>query len=511
MEHVRDTETQMNKTARDKQRLLIVDDSKVVRVTARKILGEHFETVEAIDGENAWDILGSEAPFSLVISDLNMPNLDGFDLLERIRHTHLPHISNLPVIIITGANDSEAIKERATLAGATDFIGKPFDSVHLLARAQAHASAHSNACTLRKENLALEDASAIDPLTKIANEMTFMERGYQQLAYAVRHNSRLSVFRIEADNFGDLYKTHGEGVTNSIVQTIASVLTTAIRHEDTAARIGTARFAILLPGLNNNGIHNLADRIRKNISKRVLKHGDARIHYTISIGVAAMKIRRNTRFDDLLSIANNRLVHAIAHGGDQVIYKGEDHTASSRQPDEEMATVDQPEFIEETDTQVEVIDAEQQIMPDAPLDNDLPSIECRTTAKSASPPGGEKAAGSIDSIKISPVPDQVTPAPLYVPDLSLAPGPEADFSRPEENAIDETIVITAASNPTIRVEPNWKTPGAADASSGQTSNENTENHNPAIQLADISTLRPGILGRILMHIWSFFWKAKEPE
>ena len=235
MEYVRDTETRISKTAREQQRLLIVDDSKVVRVTARKILGEHFETVEAIDGENAWDILSSEAPFSLIISDLNMPNLDGFGLLERIRHTHLPHISNLPVIIITGANDSDAIKERATLAGATDFIGKPFDSVHLLARAQAHASAHSNACTLRKENLALEDASAIDPLTKIANEMTFMERGYQQLAYAVRHYSRLSVFRIEIDNFGALYKTHGEGVAESIVQTIASVLTTALRHEDTLA------------------------------------------------------------------------------------------------------------------------------------------------------------------------------------------------------------------------------------------------------------------------------------
>ena len=463
----------MNMTASKQQRLLIVDDSKVVRITARKILGDYFETVEALDGENAWDILTSEAPFSLVISDLSMPNLDGFGLLERIRHTHLPHISSLPVIIITGANDSEAIKERATEAGATDFIGKPFDSVHLLARAQAHASAHSNAQELKEETIALEETSAIDPLTKIANERTFMERGYQLLAYAVRHNTRLSVFHIEVDNFGDIYKTHGDGVAESIVQTVASTLTTAIRHEDTAARLGTARFSLLLPGLNNNGIHNLADRIRKNISERVLKHGEARIHYSVSIGVAAMEIRRNTRFDDLLTVAGNRLAYAIAHGGDQAVYDGEDHTAPSAQPDGKMTTADQPEIIDETNIQVEAVDIDQQVIPD--------------------------------------VPEQATPAPLYVPDLSQATEPEADIPEPEAHEADEIIVITAASNPSIRPEPDWKMPAAED---GQESDENpdaTETHTPATQLADISTLRPGILSQILTHIASFFRKGKEPE
>jgi len=461
----------MNMTASKQQRLLIVDDSKVVRITARKILGDHFETVETLDGENAWDILTSEAPFSLVISDLSMPNLDGFGLLERIRHTHLPHISSLPVIIITGANDSEAIKKRATEAGATDFIGKPFDSVHLLARAQAHASAHSNAQELKEETIALEETSAIDPLTKIANEKTFMERGYQLLAYAVRHNTRLSVFHIEVDNFGDIYKTHGDGVAESIVQTVASTLTTAIRHEDTAARLGTARFSLLLPGLNNNGIHNLADRIRKNISERVLKHGEARIHYSVSIGVAAMEIRRNTRFDDLLTVAGNRLAYAIAHGGDQAVYDGEDHMAPSAQPDGKMTT--QPEIIDEADIQIEAVDIDQQVIPD--------------------------------------VPEQTTPAPLYVPDLSLAPEPEADLSGPEEDEMDETIVITAASNPSLHPEPAWKMPAAEDGQESDENTEATENHNPATQLADINTLRPGLLSQILTRIASFFRKGKEPE
>ena len=213
-----------------KQRLLIVDDSRVIRVTARKILQDHFETVEAVDGENAWELLNNAGPFSLVVSDLTMPSLDGFGLLERIRSAHLPQIKNLPVIIITGANDSESVKERATKAGATDFIGKPFDSVHLLARTQAHASAHTTSQTLTEENIGLEEQVLTDPLTGLANEEAFMDRGYEQLSYAVRHKTSLAVFRVEIDDFSALFKQHGKDISESIIKSVATVLQSGIRQ-----------------------------------------------------------------------------------------------------------------------------------------------------------------------------------------------------------------------------------------------------------------------------------------
>jgi diguanylate cyclase (GGDEF)-like protein len=521
----------MNDTTREQQRLLIVDDSKVVRITARKILRDHFETVEAVDGEKAWDILTSEAPFSLIISDLSMPNLDGFGLLERIRQSHLNHISDLPVIIITGANDSEATKERATQAGATDFIGKPFDAIHLLARTQAHASAHSTTRTLREETLALEDESALDPLTGIANEMTFMERGYQQLAYAVRHNTRLSLFHIEVDHFGALFKAYGESVTESIIQTVATVLTAAIRHEDTAARIGAARFALLLPGLNNNGIHNLANRIRRSIKERVLMHKDMRIHYTVSIGVAATEIRRDTRFDDLLSIANSRLTYALAHGGDQVVHEGEDNPAPPRQPDAEMATADRAEYMDklkiqlaDTSIEIEEIEAGLPDMPnftDAPTGKNQSAIECRTTGTATASPDNGMAAGSLVSKAASPDEDPGTPAPLHIPDLSLDPdisGPAADSSLPGEHADAEIIEITADTNPHTAVDQHTArydtTAGSTDAITGQPSKENTEvaySDNPSIQAVNIRTVRPGLLKRLLTGLQSLFTSSREPE
>jgi two-component system cell cycle response regulator len=310
----------MSDNTKEKQRLLIVDDSKVIRVTARKILRDHFETVEAVDGENAWEILSSDSPVSLVVSDLTMPNLDGFGLLKRIRNSHLPHVRDLPVIIITGANDTESTMDSARQAGATDFIGKPFDAVHLLARTQAHANSHAVTNTLKEENIALKDNSTLDQLTGLANEAAFMERGYQQLSYAIRHDSTLTLFRMEIDKYGAIYRKYGEAFSESIIKTLAKILGDSIRQEDTVARIGTARFALLLPGMEKTGIRSLAERINSSIATRVFKSGNDKATVTVSIGVASPRIRRDMQLSELITSADSCLSQAISCGGNQAVY-----------------------------------------------------------------------------------------------------------------------------------------------------------------------------------------------
>ncbi len=309
----------MSEISGNKQRLLIVDDSKVIRVTARKILQNHFDTVEAVDGNNAWDILTSQEPFSLIVSDLTMPNLDGFGLLNKIRSSHLPHVSNIPVIIITGANDSETTMQRATAAGATDFIGKPFDSVHLLARTQAHASSYSVNNELTDENISLEDQSLVDPLTGLANDTAFMEQGCQQLAYAIRHDTGLALASLEIDDFSDLVKQHDTDAGELVIKSVGSALAANIRKEDMAARTGTARFALLLPSMNIAGVSKLSERITGDIGKHAVIVGGKRVRFTVSIGIAVPDIQPDTSFDDLLAAAGDSLKQARASGGNRVI------------------------------------------------------------------------------------------------------------------------------------------------------------------------------------------------
>ena len=521
----------MSDESGNKQRLLIVDDSRVIRVTARKILQDHFETVEAVDGENAWELLNNAGPFSLIVSDLTMPNLDGFGLLKRIRSAHLPQIKDLPVIIITGANDSEAIKERATQAGATDFIGKPFDSVHLLARTQAHASAHTTTQTLTEENIGLEEQILTDPLTGLANEAAFLERGYQQLSYAVRHETSLAVFHVEIDDFSNLYKQYGKDISESIIKSVATVLQADIRHEDMAARVGTARFTLLLPGMNTTGIRNLADRIHQNISERILKQGENRIRYTVSIGVAAPGIRRDTRFDDLLSIADGRLVYAMARGGNQVVYEG---SGPAVQAPARMAV---PLLLDESITEMISLSVEAEIQcadinivctgsqtenENITLD-EVPVVESRATQEPDDIPS--MFAGPIPELTMPPGTDSTQVANL----MDAAPG-RATFRIDDEADEEETIVITAPLN--IFNNPD-EAPSATEQTETSPAKDNAPDHeSPAAVLTaacssgDGSTLpeianatlpaetdeavtlsRPGIFRRLLSLL---FRRSRQP-
>lgn len=104
---------------------LIVDDSKVIRMVARKILQElEFETAEAADGQEALDACKSNLP-DAVLLDWNMPVMDGLEFLKELRQ--LPG-GNAPIVVFcTTENDIEHIR-KAIESGANEYIMKPFDS-----------------------------------------------------------------------------------------------------------------------------------------------------------------------------------------------------------------------------------------------------------------------------------------------------------------------------------------------------------------------------------------------
>jgi two-component system cell cycle response regulator len=521
-------EPDMSDNSKEKQRLLIVDDSKVIRVTARKILRDHFETIEALDGENAWEILNNDAPVSLVVSDLTMPNLDGFGLLKRIRSSQLPYVRDLPVIIITGANDTEGTMDRARQAGATDFIGKPFDAVHLLARTQAHANAHAVTNTLKEENNALEDRSTLDQLTGLANEAAFMERGYQQLSYAIRHDSTLSLIRMEIDNYGEVYRQYGESFCESIIQTVARILGTSTRQEDTVARIGTARFALLLPAMEKAGIRSLAERINSSIATRAFKSGNDKTSVTVSIGVASPGIRRDMQLSELITIADNCLSRAISGGGNQVIH--DDDPVQERNPEESnpammsasgtenqakaifvekqpSASPDSGHFHHSEDMEVEEIEiftADYPFAQYGAVDNRTAEIQCRSEAGTvpasnthAGPVSGEanfaptatnEASGDTASPISTPPPTEwaVVPAEPQKNSVNNEMSPDGDNE-------DMTIVLTGLSGDTT---PDKSAEAAAPANSNMVKPKNRQG---AIKPARYPR-PPGILKRMLMSL-----------
>jgi len=494
----------MSDNTGSKQRLLIVDDSKVIRVTARKILRDHFETIEAVDGENAWEVLNNEGPFSLVVSDLTMPNLDGFGLLERIRSSTHPDIHDIPVIIITGANDSEKTKARASQAGATDFIGKPFDSVHLLARTQAHASAHAVTHALQRETFSLEEKATTDPLSGLPNEVAFMERGYQQLSYAIRHKTALSIFLVEIDDYPELVRQHGKAVNEAIIRSVAGTLHGEARQEDMVARTGTARFGLLLPDMNMAGIHNFSERLNRSISTSPVKLGEDRVNLTISIGVSAPDIRRDTRLDYLLAEATRHLSLARSQGGNQTVF-----TAA----DGDTIEVHAPEYAGEPALSAETVmelaagtcakgpEAGLTLEPreqEVPAD-ELPTIECREMPDAEPLPGrfagpvpdgtGTGHAGMQEGNGIA-VRSSFSNLSIQEP---AVPQGKAVFAIDDSDAgLDETIVITApfdiystaTRNCTADAERKDEPGGAASSTPATTSSQPSAHGNAAAEPAE---------------------------
>jgi len=110
-------------------KILTVDDSRTMRDMLRLALtSAGFEVVQAVDGQDGLEVLERETP-DLVITDINMPKLDGFGFIEGARRTERFRV--LPILVLTTESDPEK-KQRARSAGATGWIVKPFDPVKLV-------------------------------------------------------------------------------------------------------------------------------------------------------------------------------------------------------------------------------------------------------------------------------------------------------------------------------------------------------------------------------------------
>jgi len=237
-------------------RILIVDDSRVIRHAARKALAGEYDLSEALDGEDAWQQLGTGVDVDLVLCDLHMPNLDGFGLLRRLRGEAPEDLRGVPVIMVTGEEDTDAAREQALAQGATDLINKPFDPLHLRARVRGYVDARRQSRHLAHEAHELAERNRIDPLTRLGNRSFVLEHIERARSFAVRHGATFSVVCLQAD---------ATGAAADLDPRLAAVFAARVRREDAVGRIGPGRFVLVLPNVGNPGARFLARRARREI------------------------------------------------------------------------------------------------------------------------------------------------------------------------------------------------------------------------------------------------------
>lgn len=118
-------------------RVLIADDCDGTREVVAKMLGDGYESVVLDNGTSAWERIEADASIAALITDIEMPGLNGYELMERVRQSGDARVRALPIIAITGSVDNET-RRRAFVCGVTGLVTKPIDSAQLLALAHAY-------------------------------------------------------------------------------------------------------------------------------------------------------------------------------------------------------------------------------------------------------------------------------------------------------------------------------------------------------------------------------------
>ncbi len=295
-----------------KYQILIVDDDRGNINVLGSMLAYFYEIIVAMNGEQALQLIASNPEIDLVLLDINMPGIDGFEVCKKIKSN--PISQDIPVIFIT-ANSNEESEKKGLLIGAVDYITKPFSQPIVQLRVKNHLE-------LKRQRDLLAYISRTDGLTNIANRRYFDEFLEKEWLRALRDKNTLSLIMLDIDffkQFNDLYgHTEGDACLQKVAKTIQNSLE---RPADLASRYGGEEFACILPSTQLVGACYIAETIRKNILGLKIPHRLSLVEsfVSVSIGIGAVIPEQPGDSLSLIKVADKMLYFAKENGRNRVV------------------------------------------------------------------------------------------------------------------------------------------------------------------------------------------------
>jgi diguanylate cyclase (GGDEF)-like protein len=302
---------------------LIVEDTQTgLALVSSQLQRMGITPIPARDGLTGVALFEREKP-DLVLLDVILPDIDGFEVARRIRDTQKER-EWTPIIFLTVRRDDEDL-QRAISAGGDDYLVKPVSETVLAAKvramqriAQMRFSLLVMADRLNTANRELQRLSAVDGLTGIANRRHFDEMLAKEWRRCMRNGQSLSVMICDVDYFKQYNDTYGHQAGDECLRTVARLLTEQLhRPADLVARYGGEEFAVILPGTDNAGALRLAQRMCHAVETEVIPHQYSQVGpmVTVSIGAATAVPRQNQQsLDAVLQAADQALYQAKRQG-----------------------------------------------------------------------------------------------------------------------------------------------------------------------------------------------------
>ena len=288
------------------KRVLVVDDSRFVRTTFAHILKASFAVAEAADGEAAWVAIQADTSIVMVFTDLDMPKLDGFGLLGRMRRSDDARIKSLPVVVISG-NEEQANKQRARDLGANDFIAKSADAPEVLSRLDNVLRLVRTSRELEATREAVASSATHDPLTGTHTPHYLMTEGRKHFAHARRHSGELSVMALRLDSYDAIALAASKDIADIVITRIAKLVTEKVRAEDSVARVAPATFVVLAANTAAAHMVALAERLRRELDEARVTYREQPLKFITSLGVASISADPANSIEDLVRLAVQRL------------------------------------------------------------------------------------------------------------------------------------------------------------------------------------------------------------
>jgi diguanylate cyclase (GGDEF)-like protein len=291
-----------------KSLVLVIDDSPDVHRLLKARLRQ--EAVYLLHAENgpAGIKLATETSPVVILLDLDMPEMDGFEVLRALKDN--PKTLEVPVIILSGLQSPQE-KVTAFDLGAVDYITKPFDLTELRVRVRS---------ALRMYRLLqmLSQRAQIDGLTGLWNRAYFQTRWSEEVSRSSRHNRPLSVAMFDADHFKSINDTYGHPAGDSVLQGIGKVLQREARTSDICARYGGEEFVVIMPDTAPNDAKVFCERVRVAIESVAWpRHPERKV--TCSIGIAGAAESVLLTPEQWIELADRNLYAAKKGGRNQSV------------------------------------------------------------------------------------------------------------------------------------------------------------------------------------------------
>lgn len=288
--------------------VLVIDDApEVHRLIAHHLAREELVCLSAYDGPTGLDAARAKLP-SAIILDLDMPGMDGVSVLRALKADELTQ--NIPVLILAREQSAER-KVECFEAGASDFVGKPFEFAELRMRLRSLLRTH------RLFRL-LAQRAQVDGLTGLWNRAFFDSRWADEFSRNLRKGHPLSLAMLDIDHFKRINDTHGHATGDVVLVAIAKLLTREGRRSDLVCRYGGEEFAIIMPDTQPAEAMGVCERIRAAINAATWEFRKSP-PVTMSIGVAGCRGKSTVSADTWVQMSDANLYVAKRGGRNRVV------------------------------------------------------------------------------------------------------------------------------------------------------------------------------------------------